>query len=175
MKKTVSLFPILLMLAVVSPVAAQDVFDKGTNVINAGLGFGNIIRSKSTFIVGVGVDFDHCIIDGLINGNASIGIGGYLGTGLADRTTSSTATISGKTGGFFDFGSRGTFHYQFVDNLDTYAGVAIGARVGTYDSFSPSYPFVLAGARYYMTENFAWMAEVGGGGGFFKVGASFRF
>ena len=64
---------------------------------------------------------------------------------------------------------RATYHYQFVDKLDTYAGVATGIKIRTYSgdyvgsSVSNDVDFIItafAGVKYYFTDNFAVMSEL---------------
>ncbi|MDR1937120.1 MAG: hypothetical protein LBQ73_01305, partial [Tannerellaceae bacterium] len=51
---------------------AQEIFQKGTNIVNLGIGLGSHIPIEASF--------EHSIIDGLIQGeNGAIGVGGYAG------------------------------------------------------------------------------------------------
>lgn len=155
------------MFCFIGSINAQETFDKGTNVINLGLAFGHNLGG---FIPGVGVEYDHCIVDGMIDGNASIGVGGYLGVGGYRRTLIGEDKVSA----YMSYGARGSFHYQFFDDIDTYAGVIIGGRSGSFLPFDP-YPSAFVGIRYYTSDSFAWFAELGSGVGYFNIGASFRF
>jgi hypothetical protein len=158
--------------------SAQDneVFSKGDKVLNVGIGFGGGYYSgffysgysRSPFFSG---SFDVGIIDGFLD-NATVGIGGYVGF--------SSAKWDGINYGWkethFVIGPRGTFNYQFVDKLDTYAGILLGynivneKRTGdwsgqTYNGNSSSVYFSgFVGARYYFTENIGAFLELGSGG-----------
>ncbi|MBA7565651.1 hypothetical protein ES708_07336 [subsurface metagenome] len=67
---------------------------------------------------------------------------------------------------------RATYHYQWVDKLDTYAGVATGITIRSgneYGDWAYNIPddsgvdFVItafAGAKYYLTDNLSVMSEI---------------
>lgn len=131
---------------------------------------GNLVGSARSGFSNVGIPVaiaaDYGIVSGFINGNAAVSVGGELGifTGRTDER-----------GTFVDFSlsARGNFHYEFVESLDTYAGVNVGLGIG--DDF---WPYVTAhvGARYYFTERFGVNAEVGAGTGFnLSAGVSYKF
>ncbi|MDH6342959.1 hypothetical protein M2480_002015 [Parabacteroides sp. PFB2-12] len=172
MKKVFLAFALLLATLTVQ---AQDVFSKGSNNVNVGIGLGgNYFPIEASY--------EHCIKDNLIKGeNGSIGIGGYFAW-YGD---------SEKYGGVkwnynhFVFGVRGAFHYQFVEKLDTYAGLMVGYNVASssYDgetSVSGSadnvfLPGLYAGARYYFSPNVAVYSELGYGAAYLSAGISFHF
>lgn len=164
MKKSIFTFALILV-SVCSAIAQTD-FQVNTKVLSVGLALGN---PHYGFFPAAGVNYDHGIVDDLIKGNASIGVGGYLGAGVGHR---SYLVNDDKLYSYLSFGFRGTFHYQFVDDLDTYAGVSVGGNSGGRFYF---YPAAFAGARYYVSDNFAWFAEVGSGLGYLSFGGSFRF
>lgn len=166
-------------------ISGQEIFKKGDKVANLGIGFGNTFYTGSgysTVIPAISGSFEYGIVDNLINGNnGSIGVGGLIGY------SSSRYKYQDYKHTYRDFviGVRGSFHYQFIDKLDTYAGVGIG-----YDIVSSSANGELAGysatsnslfvggyigARYYFTENFAVMSELGYDVGIFKIGVSYKF
>jgi hypothetical protein len=156
--------------------SAQDneVFSKGDKVLNVGIGFGGGYYtgfasgySKTPFL---SASFDVGVFDGFLD-NATVGIGGYVGF-------SSLKWESGLGYGWkqtnFVIGPRGTFNYQFVDNLDTYAGILLGYHVVStketgnwttpYNSAASGVYFSgFAGARYYFTDNIAAFLELGSG------------
>ncbi|MFH1319811.1 MAG: hypothetical protein ABII90_04050 [Bacteroidota bacterium] len=71
-------------------------------------------------------------------------------------------------------GVRGNFHYPLVEKLDTYTGLLLGYNIVTSkwigtgaEDFNASSSHVawswFVGARYYFSETFAAMAELGYG------------
>ena len=80
----------------------------------------------------------------------------------------------------------GTYHFvDLVDKLDLYGGITLGAKIYTYsyyggyeDSNKASMGLLdefFAGARYYFTDNFAVMGELGYGIAWLKAGVSLKF
>jgi len=65
------------------------------------------------------------------------------------------------------FGARAAWHFNFISNLDTYAGLAIGWMVNTYSedySLGSSGDFLYgfyAGGRYFFTNNIGVYLEAG--------------
>jgi hypothetical protein len=171
MKKLV--FVAGLLLVSLGALKAQEIFQKGDNVINAGIGLGSVIPIE--------LSLDHGIIDGLIKGeNGSIGVGGYLSyyrDGVSDWGHWTYMT----------FGVRGTFHYQFIPKLDTYGGLMIGYSYAkwtwdvddygnySYGSSSPLGYSLFVGGRYYFKSNLAVFAELGYGIANLSAGISFKF
>ena len=168
-----------LTLISVQSITAQD-FIKGTNVINAGIGFGgsyNVGSFGTNLAVGPNVSYERGIWE--IGGPGVISLGGYLGTtsynldfGAGDDTVRYTS-----------FGVRGAYHFNFieVDKLDVYAGAMLSFYVVSFDNDAfnslrnrPS-GSLFAGARYYFTEHFGVFAEAGFGVSFLSLGGAFRF
>lgn len=132
---------------------AQEIFQKGTTVLNLGVGVGSHIPVEASF--------EHGIVDGLIKReNGSIGIGGYVG--WYNRNS-------------FGLGVRGAFHYQFVDKLDTYAGLMLGYDIHGGTSASSLFPSAFAGARYYFVPSLAVYSELGYGISYLSVGLALKF
>ena len=121
---------------------AQEM-SKGQLVGSARLGFGG-----GGFPIAVSADYG--VAGNLINGNDAISVGGQLGMFIWNDGYESHID--------FTLTARGNFHYQFVDNLDTYAGVQIG-----FFKNSLGLGFDL-GARYYFNDKFAVNLEFGGCG-----------
>lgn len=184
MKKTV----LCLIMAFSFILTSQaQVFQKDDKVVNLGIGLGTFHGSGySTIIPPIGGSFEYGIVDGLIDGNASIGVGGYLGF-----TSSRFKYASGDYGynyNYFILGARGAFHYQFVDKLDTYAGLMLGYQIGSSSKYGNwgginiepnsssyfTYSFFV-GARYYFSNSFAAFAELGYGIAALQLGVAFKF
>lgn len=123
-------------------VQAQEM-SKGQLVGSARLGFGG-----GGFPIAVSADYG--IAGNLINSNDAISVGGQLGMFIWNDGIDSHIYVT--------VAARGNFHYQFVDNLDTYAGVQIG-----FFRNDLGLGFDL-GARYYFNDKFAVNLEFGGCG-----------
>lgn len=167
---------------------AQSEFNKGQLVGNLGIGLGTYTSGNYSFPP-LSVSADYGIVDGLLEGKASIGLGGYLGY------------YGYKTVIWNDFGhrfsnvtlaARGTFHYTFVPKLDTYAGLMLGYNIATHSYYgngtlsgelnsgtnvanSGVFPALFLGARYFFTPKFGAFAEVGYGISALELGITCRF
>ena len=148
-------------------VNAQNMFNKGDKVIQAGIGLGNTFSGYSSMIP-LAASFEVGIKDNLFDDKSSLGIGGYFGFASKNHWT------------FLYPGVRGALHYQFVENLDTYAGLMIGMRLWTwsYGGSSSSYsdiiiPFFI-GARYYFQPKMAVFGELGHGIAYLTVGVALK-
>ncbi|MDR1556926.1 MAG: hypothetical protein LBS88_07860 [Tannerellaceae bacterium] len=154
---------------------SQEIFHKGTNVGNLGIGLGSYIP--------VEVSFEHGIIDGLIGGNnGSIGIGGYA----AWYSHSDSYDYGKWVYNNILIGVRGSFHYQFVKKLDTYAGLMLGYDIASskwdgpsgYDAAASASGIgfsLYAGARYYFQPTFGVYGELGYGIAYLSVGVTKKF
>lgn len=83
-------------------------------------------------------------------------------------------------------GAMGTYHMTFVDNLDTYAGLILGYRAETHKEYNTvpigAVPIthsgiagaLIAGAKYYLSDNFAVKAELGFGITWLTIGMNFK-
>lgn len=174
------------IVACISAANAQDVFRKGDAALNIGVGFGGVYFGSgvSTVIPPLGVSFDYAVVSDLINGNnGSIGVGAYLGYSAGrvkvNHTVSNKTLINNLT-----IGVRGSFHYQFVRNLDTYATLMLGYHhaattfsVGGVKSSSNAGALAWGtsiGARYYFSETFGVHAELGYGVSIIQAGITLR-
>jgi hypothetical protein len=85
------------------------------------------------------------------------------------------------------FAPRATYHYQFIKKLDTYGGISIGLRLirsNEYDYIHNSWGknttpsglgSIFVGAKYYFTNNFAALGEIGFGTALLNIGVSWKF
>ncbi|MDR2286675.1 MAG: hypothetical protein LBE04_04260 [Prevotellaceae bacterium] len=153
-------------------------FVKDDKVVNASLGFVNTIYTgngwKTTFPP-ISFTGEYGIVDGLIDGKASIGAGvdvSYIGTKYYDLYLKLYKYSN------LIFGIRGAFHYQFIDKLDTYAGLLIGYKIvsgnSDYAINEPVWGYYV-GARYYLTDNFAIMSEIGNNVSLISIGVAYKF
>ena len=92
-------------------VQAQETMSKGQLVGSLKVGF-------SDFGLPIGVSADYGVVSGFINGNAAVSVGGEVGIYMYDKIDGMGISLSAA--------ARGNFHYEFVDNLDTYLGLNLG-------------------------------------------------
>ncbi len=190
MKKIILLFSIAAFSLASSSAKAQS-FSEGDNVLNLTVGFGSGVYSGAGYTVSpaLAVSMEHCFWDNLINGDFSIGIGGYLGF----QTSKTKAVWAGREYGYrytsIVPAARGTFHWTGVDKLDTYAGVSIGGNIATSNAYGDwpfgtvgpasnvggAYVAPFVGARWYFTDSFCATAEMGSGIAYFNIGVGFKF
>ena len=169
--------------------AQEQAFEKGDNDLSIGMGFGTTWLSSgySTLLPPISVSFDHGLRDDW--GPGVFGIGGYVGTSLYRQKF----TFGGETYGYnyttMIFAARATYHYTFVDKLDTYGGGILGFRItgnssyGTWPggvSADPDNNFAIAnslfvGARYYFSDAFSAYSELGYGIAYLTIGVTFKF
>ena len=159
-------------------VSAQDeAFSKGDKVVQLGIGIGSYIdwAGYSTKFPLISGSFEFGILD-LLNDKAAIGVGGYLAYTSFGYKGDSNWSISDLI-----VGPRAAFHYQFMEKLDTYAGLMIGYDVVSYgqkdanlsgSGFTSSW---YIGARYYFTSSIAIFGELGYGIAPLELGISYKF
>ncbi len=161
----------------VNLVAQDNLLEKGEKVLNLGVGFGggyySAYSTNFSRIPLISAALDYGVKDGILD-KGSIGVGGYVGF-------MSAKWDSGLGYGFKEtdiiVGARGTFHYPFLDKLDTYAGILLAYHIvnwtdtGTWPGgnatnvgSSEVYFSGFVGARYYFNDKFAAMIEGGSGG-----------
>jgi hypothetical protein len=136
-------------------VQAQETMSKGQLVGSARLGL-----NSGGFPVAVAVDYG--VVSGFINGNAAVSVGGEVGLFMYNR-------VDAGLGLHLSAAARGNFHYEFVDNLDTYVGLNLGILGRSFAIGGH------LGARYYFG-NWGLNLELGGGttfGG--SIGVSMKF
>jgi hypothetical protein len=182
--------------------AQTPTFQKGDKVLNLGLGFGGYAPSgykvttpsaSASFEVGI-KDND--------SKKGSIGIGGYLGyasykennTGTTNPTATygyasyfETASSAGNNYWSVNrimIGARGAYHFTLIDKLDTYGGITLGfiARSWKWNgsvsrtdhpSKKPFSGDLFLGGRYYLSDKFAVIGELGLGA-YLTVGISLK-
>ena len=181
MKKTALL--ILGAIFIIAQASAQTPsFSRGDKVLNLGVGFGSTIYIGSYYkmqVPPVSASFEYGIVDGILE-KASVGVGGYLGFSSYKYEYSG----SGWKYSNIIIAGRGTFHYPFVEKLDTYAGVLLGYNIGSSkvfgtpvgsDDISSGLAYSgFVGARYYFKEKFGVMAELGYGITYINIGVAFK-
>ena len=143
---------ITLCVAMVAVAAsAQGTFSRKDNILSVGIGGGYGFTTD--------VKWEINVLDGICKGKGGIGVGAATGTNFDDR---------------FMLAAQANFHYEFVDNLDTYAGLSLGGDFMYDDTF---YLGAQVGTRYYFKGNPHWalMGEFGYGLSFAKIGFTYKF
>ncbi|SHJ61942.1 hypothetical protein SAMN05444280_12442 [Tangfeifania diversioriginum] len=182
MKKRI--LPVLFALFLTASLSAQNTFNEGDNVLNLGLGIGNTLYTGSYYSSSVpplSASYEVGVKDELFDENSSLGVGGYLGY------SGSKYTGWGSSYSFNNIiiGARGALHYQFIDQLDTYAGLMLGYRIVSWKSSSGDFNYGSAassgftsafyvGGRYYFNETFAGMMELGYGIAYLNIGVAIK-
>ena len=160
----------------------------GDKVINFGIGLGSTLYSGVGYKGGLpplSASFEYALQE---LGPGMVGVGGYLGLSTYKWET----TVAGSTYGWkysnVVIGARGTYHYNFVDKLDTYAGLMLGYNIVsaketgdwplgfTYSANGSTFVWAFfVGGRYYFTDQFAVMAELGYGIAWLNIGVAYKF
>jgi len=166
--------------------AQESTFKQGDKVVNLGIGFGSTLYTGSNYTNSVpplSVSLEVGVKDGVLD-KGSIGIGGML------AYSSSKWEYSGWGWKYSNFiiGARGAFHYPLLNKLDTYTGIVLGYNIATSKEFgnavvgynySASSGGIVAswfvGGRYYFSNSFAAMAELGYGITYLKIGITLKF
>jgi hypothetical protein len=178
----------LLALFSLNCVNAQ-VISKGDRIITAGIGFGSYLggRDYSITVSPIGASFEYCVIDNLFDENSAIGVGGYLGYTAkkwSNRMDVEEAEAMEVKYTYTSIAAKGYFHYNFVPDLDTYGGLALGynivGRKATpsdylHSTSSSGVGFSLfVGARYYFSSSIGAYAEIGYGIAALELGLSIK-
>jgi hypothetical protein len=184
MKKSVLLIGFLLMLRISDSSAQQPIFVQGSTVINASLGLGSTLFTGFGYKPGIppiSASLEYGIKDKIID-KGSIGIGAYGGFSSYKWEYQGW----GWKYNTIILGGRGIFHYPFIDKFDTYTGVMIGFRVVSATEFGTKIPYDYSpagsglvgswfiGGRYYLTDNFALLGELGYGIAYFNIGVAMK-
>jgi hypothetical protein len=173
--------------------AQESTFKKGDKVVNFGIGLGSTLWTGAGYKMGIppiSASGEMGIVS-LLNDKATIGVGGYLG--YSSHKYSGTYFIfpnyytDSETYSNFIIGARGAFHYALLDKLDTYAGLILGFDIesskytgtGTRPSSYPTGGGLISsefvGARYYFSNSFAVMGELGYGITYLNLGVALKF
>lgn len=159
MKKLLTLLVVAVMGFTAIEANANGVFAKDNLLGSLTLGFGNGFGQR--------VAIDYGVVDGWLDGKASLGVG---------------ASINNTIGWDFKYDAISviancSFHYQFVENLDTYvvAGFGGGLHMGQ-NHFGGRIDWTSAvGLRYYFSPTTAFNFEAGHTADcFVNLGVTFR-
>lgn len=174
MKKFFAIFSVVAALFVANGAQAQvttPVFDKGDNIASLTVGYGWGFGQRLVYEHAVASWFD---------GQLSVGVGAAFENCL----DFGNHWIEDRMG----LGAVASCHYQFIDNLDTYVQVGLGARFGivnyneNYWHYTSDYNYfgfawtTTVGARWYFNDNFGVNAEFGWvAGSYFMAGVTYKF
>lgn len=189
MKK--SLFTVLAIFAFTILMAQDVMLRKDDKVLSLGVGFGTNLYSGSFYSSQLPVfsaSFELGFMDDVLDiQDLNLGLGALVGFTTAKQEWSHpTIGLYGYDYNFLIVGGRAAVHYPFVDNLDTYTGLLLGAKIVTSQSFGTPTSSVSAdgsgvayswflGGRYYFSDRFAGMAEVGFGVTNVTLGLAVKF
>lgn len=131
MKKTI--FSIATALVAMFAVSANaqnySQFKKGDLAFNLDYGMGAFTSydghsfDDNIFQHSIGLSGEYGIMDGMINGKASIGVGGQFGLGFGRKSWDILGEESKTVATRIRIATRGVFHYQFTPAFDTYGGL----------------------------------------------------
>lgn len=176
MKHSIRLFVIALTLVLTTSFnfSSAQIFNVGDLDLNAQIGFGTTWYLGGTYYKAsmplISIAGDYALIDTW--GPGVFGVGALVGVSSHKWESTWVGGSYGYRYTDFFIVPRATYHYSFVDKLDTYGGVAAGIDitigkefgdyVGVYTSDEGVSPVisVFAGAKYYFTDNFAVMSEI---------------
>lgn len=178
MKKFFSVFAVAIALFAATaqaqegmPAISKTVFSKGDNIASLTIGYGWGFGQRLVWEHGVADWFD---------GRLTVGVGAAVSNCL----DFGYHCIDDRIG----FGAVASCHYQFIDKLDTYVQVGLGAKVGIYNYDENYWHYVTdytywgidwtssLGARWYFNDNFAVNAELGyTAGSYIMAGVTWKF
>jgi hypothetical protein len=205
MKKVITIISGLAMMAGIVNHSNAQVFQKGTKVLNLGVGFLGAYRygwglghsySSTPFL---NASFDFGIYDFPDVENLSIGLGAYLG--WKNYSYSYYSTWRDKKGNwhyddyiketwtYTTFGIRPTIHYSFEGTkAQVYGGLPLGFVVVNHKVNRPDYVYyvnenvssyptlgLILGGRYYFSNSFGVYGELGYGLSYLNLGISLKF
>jgi len=168
----------------------SQVFEKGSQAINLGLGVGNTAYFGSYYsglLPSFSASYEYGIVEVPMGSDLTgvVSVGGYLGwaTSKYDYGWDDIYYLYNS----IYIAARGNYHFIFHDKLDTYAGIWVGVKIvsgkwhgdGNYpddwdeDSTGPA-GGAYVGARWYFTDNFAVYSEIGYLISVFNAGVAFK-
>ena len=170
--------------------AHSQEFVKGTNVLSAGIGLGSSILSYSgaSQSPALSLQYERGVWEA---GPGVISLGGYAGYKGYSYSGKADAYSFDEKWHYTVLGVRSAFHYNGWDlqKVDLYAGVMLSYNILSYSysdnagtsvahagAYGSAAGFSLyAGGRYFFSEHFAALAELGYGVAFLNVGIATKF
>lgn len=160
MKKFLALILALTMGIATSSVMANSLFAKGDVLGSFTLGFGDGFGQR--FAV------DYGLVDGWIDGKASLGLGASFSNTLGWQAHWDAMSLI----------INASFHYQVVDKLDAYAVLGVGGRVAfSHQRTHGGADWTSAlGLRYFIDSKWGLNLEAGHTNGcYINMGVSWKF
>jgi hypothetical protein len=187
MKKLFFVTAIFLAIATTS---FPQVFEKGSQAINLGIGFGNTayFGGGYSFFPSISASYEYAIVEVPMGSDLTgvVSVGGYFGWAGSKYAYDYWDDLSYHYNAVY-FAARGNFHFIFHDKLDPYAGVWLGGKVltGTWtgsgehpdDWNAASGGFaggVYVGCRYFFSDQWAVYSELGYLISVFNVGVTYK-
>lgn len=165
----------------------ESTFKLGDKVLNLGLGIGSTLYRGSfytTSVPPISASLEVGVVEDFIVEDLTLGVGGYLGYSSSRYRWSGFGSEWGWNYNYIIVGGRGAVHYPLVEKLDTYTGLMLGFNIvssttvgdvtGSASSGGLVYSWY-AGGRYYLSDSFAVMAELGYGIAYLTIGVSLKF
>lgn len=167
-------------------VQAQTTMTKNSIVLSAGVGLGTALDIGRTVVPPIVFQGEYGVADRLFDEHSSIGVGACIGYASGRKATYAGGALFRQDIYSVLLGVRGAFHYEFVERLDTYAGIMLGGNIANSKSNDiwlgagnppRSGGFVgdfFLGAKYYVLPYMAVYGEFGFGVAYFTLGVSFK-
>ncbi|MCC7231902.1 MAG: hypothetical protein IT242_03080 [Bacteroidia bacterium] len=193
MKKNIYLLTMALVAFMLST-SAQS-FKVGSNVITAGIGLGSSLAGSGTASPGIAVQYEHGTWD--IGGPGTISLGGYIGYKSYKYDYNygyfGSYYAAKEKWSYVIVGVRSAYHFNGLSNekFDPYGGLMLSYDIVSY-SYSDNYTgstyynnsgsyasgvgiSLYLGGRYYFSQNFGAMLELGYGVSYITLGAAYSF
>ena len=164
----------------------ESTFRQGDKVFSAGLGLGSTLYRGSwysTTIPPISAALEVGVMDDFIVEDLTLGVGGYLGFSSSRYRNTWLGSTWGYNYNYFILGGRVAAHYPLVEKLDTYTGIMlgfnittsknVGEAIGSANAGGLAYSW-FAGGRYYISDNFALMGEIGYGIAYLTLGVALK-
>jgi hypothetical protein len=183
---------VLLAATLLATKTKAQFFEKGTNVISAGVGLGGHYGSYSyaSQTPSLSLQYEKGIWD--IPGPGVISLGGYAGIKGYKNSSSSGSYHYTEKWNYTVIGVRSAYHYNGIniEKLDVYGGVMLSYNILSYKytdnsggsstyrggSYGSTLGFsAYAGGRYLFTEQLAAFAELGFGVSYLTLGLAYKF
>ena len=170
--------------------AQTPTFSQSDLVFNLGVGIGTSLYSGSYYkstLPPLSLSVEYGVKEDFLTDGLTLGLGGYLGIAGSKYETAYYGGTYGWKYSYTVVGVRGALHYPLVEKLDTYGGLMLGYNIVTFKEIG-TYPLGIAtnstgsgvafsvyiGGRYYFTDNFAAMAELGYGISYLNLGIALK-
>lgn len=176
MKNKIILFTLILF----ANLASAQTFQKGSNILNAGIGLGSNLGGLGNSRPTISVSFEHGKWD--VGGPGVISIGGYIGnTGYSYKSAGYTQKWN-----YTIIGARSAYHYNGFNNvpkLDVYGGLMLSYNLVNYsadnynggNSYGSGLGFhAFVGGRWFFSEKIGSFAELGHGISTLNVGVAIK-